>query len=213
MTTRPFVFTCILLGALLAAGCGKVRYPKYYTLPLAPTLSPANNGGHPLGPLAVREFDIPAYLRQGRIVYRESPTEVGFYQYHRWVANPGATVTTAIVGTLRSSGLFSNVDWDASHMKPNFLLTGQLERLDEIDYGGGVRVEVKLSAQIRDVRAKCTVWSVSEAESARVEKKATMNSVVVEMSRALQKCINSLLADMQRRLDNAPQCSSHSEHM
>lgn len=206
MTTKPFAFTCLLLGALLATGCAKVRYPNYYTLAVAPTLSPANNGGHMLGPLAVREFNVPDYLRQGRIVYRESPTQVGFYQYHRWVSNPGSTVTTAIVGALRSSGLFSNVESDTTHMKPDFLLTGQLERLDEIDYGGEVRVEVKLSAQLHDVRRKCTVWSSDEAETGRVEKKATMNSVVIEMSRAVQKCIDSLLADMQRRLDNAPQC-------
>lgn len=206
MTIRPFVLTCILSGALLATGCGKVRYPNYYTLALAPTLSPASNGGPALGPLAVREFNVPAYLRQGRIVYRESPTQIGFYQYHRWVTNPGSTVTTAIVGTLRPSGLFSNVESDASHMKPDFLLTGQVERLDEIDYGGEVGVEVKLSAQLQDARSKCTVWSGAEAETARVEQKATMNSVVIEMSRAVQKCIDSLLADMQRRLDNGPQC-------
>jgi ABC-type uncharacterized transport system auxiliary subunit len=218
MTTRPFAFTCILLGALLAAGCGKVHHANYYTLALTPTLSPATNGEHTLGPLAVREFNVPAYLRQGRIVYRESPTEIGFYQYHRWVTNPGSMVTIAIIGTVRSSGRFSNVESDASHMKPDFLLTGQVERLDEIDYSGGVRVEVKLSAQLDNVRSKCTVWSGAEAVTTRVEKKptekkTTMNSVVMEMSRAVQKCVDSLLADMQRRLDNAPQCSSHLEPM
>lgn len=213
MTIKPFVFACVPLAVLLVAGCGKVRYPTYYTLAVAPTLAPAGNGERTLGSLAVRDFEVPAYLRQGRIVYRESPTEVGFYQYHRWVTNPGAIATTAIVDTLRSSGPFFNIESDPGHIKPDYLLTGQLERLDEIDYGGAVRVEVKLSAQLRDVRARCSVWSGAEAATARVEGKATMNSVVIEMSRALQKCINSLLTDMQRRLDNAPQCSSHSVPM
>jgi len=207
MTIRPFLFACAVLAALLAPGCGKVRFPNYYTLAVAPTLTPAANPGRTLGSLAVRDFETPAYLRQGRIVYRESPTEVGFYEYHRWITNPGTTVTTAIVDTLRSSALFSQVEPDASHSKPDFLLRGQLERLDEIDYGGAVRVEVKLSAQLVNLRTASTVWSEDEAETARVEK-AAVNSVVAEMSDAVQKCIDRLLADMQRRLGNTLQRSS-----
>src|SRR5215469_12328924 len=210
MMIKPFVFACVSLAVLLVAGCGKVRYPNYYTLALAPTISPEGNEGRILGSLVVHDFETPTYLRQGRIVYRKSPTEVGFYEYHRWVTDPATTVTTAIIGPLRSSGLFSQVDSEASHMKPGFLLRGQLKRLDEIDYGGAVRVEVQLSAQLINLRTASTVWSGEEAETARVDK-ATVNSVVIEMSDALQKCIDRLLADMQRQRGNAIQRSSGSE--
>ena len=206
MTIKPFAFACVSLAVLLMPGCGKVRHPDYYTLALAPTLSTESNGGRSLGTLQVRDFETPAYLRQGRIVYRKSPTEVGFYEYHRWLTNPGATVTTAIIGTLRSSGLFAQVESEASHIKPDFILRGQLERLDEIDYAGGVRVEVKLSAQLVNLRTSAPVWSGNEAETARVEK-STVNSVVIEMSDAVQKCIDRLLADMQQRLGGAVQRS------
>ena len=209
---KPFAFACASLTLLLVAGCAKVRYPNYYTLVLAPPpLSHQGNEGRTLGSLAVRDFETPAYLRQGRIVYRKSPTEVGFYAYHIWVTDPATIITTAIIGTLRSSGLFSQVDSDASHTKPEFLLRGQLMRLDEIDYGGSVRVEVKLSAQLINLRTRSTIWSEQEAETARVDK-ATVNSVVIEMSDALQKCIDRLLADMQGQLGNAVQRSSNSEH-
>lgn len=201
---KPFAFACASLTLLLVAGCAKVRYPNYYTLVLAPTLSREGNAGRTLGSLAVRDFETPAYLRQGRIVYRKSPTEVDFYAYHRWVTDPATIITTAIIGTLRSSGLFSQVDSDASHTKPEFLLRGQLMRLDEIDYGGSVRVEVKLSAQLINLRTRSTIWSEEEAETERVDK-STVNSVVIEMSDALQKCIDRLLADMQRQLDNGVQ--------
>ena len=210
MTIKAFVFACVLLTVLLVAGCGKVRYPNYYTLALARTPASSDNGGHPVGSLAVRDFETPAYLRQGRIVYRKSPTEVGFYEFHRWVTNPGATVTTAMIGTLRSSGMFWPVDSDASHIKPDFLLRGQLERLDEIDYGSAVRVEVKVSAQLVNLRTASTVWSGSEVETGRVEK-AAVNSVVVAMSDAAQKCIDRLMADMQQNLADGLQRSSDSE--
>ena len=202
MTNKSFALACVSLVLLVA--CGKVRVPDYYTLAVAPALPPPSNEGRPLGVLQVRNFETAPYLRQGRIVYRESPTEVGFYQYHRWVIDPGSTVTSATVSALRSSGLFTQVDSGARHVKPDFLLRGQLGRLDEIDYGGSVRVEVKLSAQLVNLQTASIVWSGDEAETAQVEK-ATVNSVVIGMSGAVQKCIDRLLADMQRQLDNGVQ--------
>jgi ABC-type uncharacterized transport system auxiliary subunit len=212
MTIRAFVFAYVFLAALLVSGCGKVRYPNYYKLALAPPPAPAGNGGPALGSLAVHDFETPAYLRQGRIVYRKSPTEVGFYDYHRWVTDPGTMVTNAMIDALRSSDLFSQVDSDASHIKPDFLLRGRLERLDEIDYGGVVRVEVKLSAQLVNARTASPIWSGEQAETARVEvEKPTVNSVVMEMTHVTQRCIDRLLADMRQHVGNRPERSSDSE--
>src|SRR5438128_7096321 len=98
------------LAALLIAGCaGKVRYPKYYTLDIAPPLQPAPDAARLTAAVAVRRFETPAYLRQGRIVYREAPEAVDFYEYHRWAADPGPTVTTGMIASIRSAGLFSFV--------------------------------------------------------------------------------------------------------
>lgn len=204
MTIKAVGIAYVLFTALLMSGCGKVRYPDYYTLAVAPSPPQAGNGERAPGSLAVRDFETPAYLRQGRIVYRKSPTEIGFYEYHRWVNNPGAIVTTAMIDALRSSDLFSQVDLYASHVKADFQLRGRLERLEEIDYGGRVRVEVKLSAQLVNMRTASTVWSGEQAESVSVEK-ATVNSVVTEMTHATQKCINGLLADMRQHLGEGQQ--------
>jgi hypothetical protein len=62
----------------------KVKYPSYYTLSIASELkSDVSSTPRPLT-VAVRQFEKPAYLRQGRIVYSQTPGEVGFYEYHRW---------------------------------------------------------------------------------------------------------------------------------
>jgi uncharacterized lipoprotein YmbA len=141
--TKTLLIASALIIVALMAGCmgGKVRYPKYYALEIAtaPTLKDKDEG-LPVA-VAVRRFDTPAYLRQGRIVYREAPEEVGFYDYHRWAADPGAAVTTAVIDSLRSAQLFSFVKPYDGQDRPEYLLTGRLERLDEIDYGGVVRVE------------------------------------------------------------------------
>ncbi len=197
MKIKIFVIACLVL---LTVSCiGKIRYPEYYTLELAPNPRAAAADPQRLGTLAVRPFVTPEYLRQGRIVYREAPDEVGFYEYHRWAADPGAAITTGVIETFRSSGLFSSVVPYDGHAKPEYLLSGRLERMDEIDYGGGVSVEVKLSAQVVNLRTGATLWGGDVAETSRVEKR-TLESVVAEMSNAVQTAIDRLMADMARHL-------------
>jgi len=90
---------------LLISGCGKVKYPSYYSLSIAPELkSDVSSTPRPVT-VAVRQFETPAYLRQGRIVYSQTSGEVGFYEYHRWAVDPGAAITTAMVEALRSGRL------------------------------------------------------------------------------------------------------------
>jgi ABC-type uncharacterized transport system auxiliary subunit len=142
--------------------------------------------------LAVREFHSPAYLRQGAIVYRTSPEQVGFYQYHRWAVEPREFVTNAIIDRLRATGRFAEVRAYDGRSDVDFILSGRLEKLEEVDYGGGVKVEVALSAQITDPRAGKTVWTNSASESARVEKR-NVPAVVAEMSQAMDRAIQKLL--------------------
>jgi len=196
--TKTASIACI--AALLIAGCaGKVRYPRYYTLDIAPALSPVADSPRLPVALAVRRFETPAYLRQGRIVYREAPEAVDFYEYHRWAAEPGPTVTTGVIDSIRSARLFAFVKPYDGQDKPDYLMTGRLERLDEVDYGDRVRVETKLSAELVDLRTGTTVWTGNATASTGVET-GNMNAVVAAMSRALQTNIDQLVADMQKQL-------------
>src|ERR1700677_4043144 len=72
----------------------KVKYPSYFTLSIASELkSDVSSTPRPLT-VAVRQFETPVHLRQGGIVYSQTPGEVGFYEYHvveRLVANVAKT--------------------------------------------------------------------------------------------------------------------------
>ena len=149
MTNRHTIFTCFALTALLLTGCtGKVRYPDYYMLAFAPSNDPPSAENQKLPSLAVQRFETPAYLRQGRIVYRQTPEQIGFYDYHRWASDPGQVVTSAVIDCVRSAGVFSIVEAHDGQERAEYLLSGRLERLDETDYNKAVQVEVRLSAQL-----------------------------------------------------------------
>src|SRR4051812_15680007 len=93
-TVTTIVFGLATL--MILVGCGSVRYPNYYTLKLpAPPDPPASENAH--ATLAIREFSAPAYLRQGAIVYKTSPEQIGFYDYHRWATEPSDVVTNALI--------------------------------------------------------------------------------------------------------------------
>lgn len=75
------------------AGCtGEIRYPSYYVLNIPTNVSAVPRSAPILGSVAVREFDTPRFLRGGPIAYRESPEQLGYYEYHRWAVDPRRAV-------------------------------------------------------------------------------------------------------------------------
>lgn len=128
-------------------------------------------------------------------MYRAAPGEIGFYDYHRWAADPGMTITAAMIDSLRSARLFSFVKLYDGQDKPDYLISGRVERLEEIDYNGGVRAEVKLSAELVNLQTRATIWTDDAAESLSVETH-DVNSVVVQMSQAVEKSVGRLVVSL-----------------
>jgi hypothetical protein len=78
-------------------------------------------------------------------------------------------------------------------------MSGRLERLEEIDSGDSVRVEAKLSAEVVNLRTNTTVWTDTADETLTVDTR-NVNSVVVEMSHAVQKSIDRLVTSLDQQL-------------
>ena len=187
--------TITLAVSIIFAGCaGKIRYPSYYTLHVPAVPDP------PVGPevhasLAVREFRSPGYLRQGPLVYRVSAEQIDFYDYHRWAVDPRQFVTTVIADRLRASGNFADVTVYDGRSHTDYIITGRLEKLEEIDYEGGVKVEVALSAQMTDIRTGTTVWANSASDIENVAQR-NVPAVASEMSHAMDRTIEKLLSSI-----------------
>ncbi|HKE30503.1 MAG TPA: ABC-type transport auxiliary lipoprotein family protein [Candidatus Angelobacter sp.] len=191
---RAFLLTAVIISVSLTGCMGKVKYPTYYTLNLAPPIDPPPKSGA-LASIAVREFQSPAYLREGPVVYLISPEEIGFYEYHRWAVDPRQAITNAIIERLRASGNFALVKTYDGHNDVDYVLTGRLDKLDEVDYEGGVKVEVALSAQVTDLHNGKTVWTNSASSAAKVEQRK-VPSVVKQMSSTTDRSIEELLKSL-----------------
>jgi len=194
MKRLPIALALILPLCLVLSGCGRVRYPSYYTLNLpAPPDPPAPENLR--RSIAVREFQSPGYLRQGPIVYRTTPEQIGFYEYHRWAADPRTFVTSAVIDHLSASGQYSTVSMYNGRADIDYVFSGKLEKMEELDYESGVKVEVAMSAQITRVDTGATVWSNSVSEVGTVSQR-NVPGVVSEMNRTMGIAIDKLLATM-----------------
>jgi ABC-type uncharacterized transport system auxiliary subunit len=196
-TLTTIVFS-LAAFAMLTGCAGRVKYPNYYTLNLpAPPDPPAAATAH--ASLAIREFRAPAYLRQTAIVYRTSPEQIGFYAYNRWAMDPRDFVTNAIIERLRASGAFSHVQSYDGSRDIDYVLSGRLEKLEELDYQGGVKVQVAMSAEITSLATGKPVWSNEVSETGDVDKR-DVPAVVSEMNRTMERAIAKLVTPVSAQI-------------
>jgi cholesterol transport system auxiliary component len=184
------VFT-LAVSTLLLGCAGKMKYPSYYTLNVPPAPDPPA-AENVRTTIAVREFRSPVYLRQGPIVYRPTPEQIGFYEYHRWAVDPRVLVTNTVLDRLRASGNYAQVKPYDGHSDTDYVVSGHLEKLEEIDYDGGVKVEVAISAQMTKLATGEIVWSNGASEVGTVAQR-NVPAVVAEMNKTVERTIEKLL--------------------
>ena len=190
MTLRFFVVVGLL------SGCGSVHAPatKYYKLEIP-------HAATPVGPVAlvsvrIEPFRTTNLLRQDRIVYRPSPEEVGYYEYHRWAEPPNETITKALADQLARRRVFRFVEISDAG-EADFVLRGSVDRLQEVDYMGSVRVQVTISAKLEHPVRQQIIWS-GVASSQCVVTKGDVQAVVAAMGQASQQSIGRLVIDVAK---------------
>jgi ABC-type uncharacterized transport system auxiliary subunit len=132
-------------------------------------------------------------------VYRPTADEVGFYEYHRWAMDPRRAITRYMAEALRAQSLFKSVAVHEQGSEPAYVLSGNIERLEEVDQGREVRAVCTISAQLLDARTRSVVWSQSASETAPVEKR-DVRGVVSSLSSAARTSADRLLKSMVEEL-------------
>ena len=199
--TMSWVFRMHWITAIaLLAGClacgGKVPATRYYALDL-PTPSPSEARlEHTAILMPIRVGQV---IGQGRIVYRESPEELGFYDYHRWAEDPEDSVASALVHEMLARGTFATVVPFNGRTRADFVLRGELRRLEEIDYDGPVRAIFEISLELVDSGTEMVAWSSTVSITEDVPM-SDVRSVVSRMSAAARQGIQQLCEQLDRHL-------------
>jgi uncharacterized lipoprotein YmbA len=191
---RKSTDAAVLIGFMALGGCAKVRYPDYYVLNLPNPVSASRDAGPIPASVAVREFRAPQYLRQGPIVYRPESEQIAFYDYHHWAEDPRQSVTTAIVRELKQ--VFESAELYDGRTGAEFLVTGSLDHLEEVDRERSVSVEVGVSAKLQNVKTGDVMWSGTSSKTSEVNQRS-LQAVVAEMSRDLSEAATQLVSSMR----------------
>jgi cholesterol transport system auxiliary component len=197
-------FMAPLIALLALGGCAGAKYPNYYTLNIPDPVSASRRAAPVPGTVMVREFRAPAYLTQGPIVYRPESEQIAFYTYHHWAEDPRKTVTAAVVRDLRQT--FKSAELYDGRGDAEFLLTGTLDRLEELDNGRSVSVDVGISATLRNLKTGDVIWSGTSSKTSAVEQRS-VPGVVAATSRELSEAADAIVTALQNELSRDTQSS------
>ena len=143
--------------ALMCTSCSHAPSMRYYTLAMSPPVA----AGDPKTSfiLGVEPFRGPDILRDDRILYYQSPTQLGCYQQHRWVTDPATMLQELTQRRLRQTGVFAQVRLAPFREPVDYVLKGRVLSLEEVDYPSGVQGRVGLELSLLRARDRKVVWS------------------------------------------------------
>jgi ABC-type uncharacterized transport system auxiliary subunit len=199
------IFPALVAVLMFSCGGGKIPSTRYYALDLPAAPAPASRSlPHTV---VVMPLQTSSMLAQDRIVYRPSREEVGYYEYHRWAEDPRESVMDALIQKVRASGAFSSVAQFDGRTRSDYVLRARIERLEEVDFEGGVKVYSAVSAELVDATTTRVVWEDSVTSNAPVTT-SNVPEVVRQLSeatnRSLDQLASSLAASLKAGLPPAP---------
>jgi ABC-type uncharacterized transport system auxiliary subunit len=199
LLTRIFGLLLCALCPLLSS-CGGVPETFYYTLAFDHS-APQDDGHAPLPfALGVEKFQSEVIYDDDRIIYRDSPYEVKYYFYRRWVAPPRHLITEKIVSYLSDRGLFEKVTTHPSMVNVKYVLNGRLLAFEEWDEQNNWFGKVAFKASLYEPATQRVVWSGKFEHIEPVAKKIPA-SVVEALSLSMKKCLEDMTQSLVKELE------------
>lgn len=196
---RPWLW---LAAALVCTSCGMPR-THYYTMERPHASQGPGTTNLPFH-IAVQRFRAERVLMDDRILYREGPHEVNFYEYHRWASTPVDLVTDYFLHRLKDSGIYRRVSAYSEGAGSDYTLRGRLQHFEEVDRGKEVFSSVGLELELLDTKSRALIWR-GEAESTRPLASRDMAGVVGGIFECLDETASKLLGSMQQQIEKRRQ--------
>ena len=199
--------TCAVLGLLaatLTAGCGGVPKTHIYTLQ-APAV-PAPSDPKTDFVLGVDHFRAPQVLRDDRIAYYVSPTQMNFYQHHRWGSDPATLLSDFTAQWLESSGVFTQVKLLPVRDHVDYTLGGNIRSFEEVDSDGGAKVRLALALTLVRTSDHKLVWSGEQRLETPLSEhgvEGVASALNASCAQALREMVPGLITQVEQDFKNS----------
>ena len=195
-----------LVAVLVWASCGGAPRMHYYTLetPSAPAPSDPRTS-LVLGVEHFRGLDL---MRDDRIVYYQSSTQLAFYEQHRWSADPPAMLAELSYRWLEQKGIFAEVRLAPYRDPVDYTLRGRVLNFEEVDGPTGVKGRVGLELTLVRSRDRQVVFfGRRQAEAAAQEKGVA--GVVGALNSATHQLLDEMMPGVAAQVENDSRAASN----
>ena len=137
----------------LAACASRGPAPQDHIYPLAPAIRVVPGNGAPVAATLLVTQPSARRLTTGRelIFLRDDrPGEVQRYNFHLWAEPPAAAIASALTAALRDARLFAFVVAPGQRAQADYLLTGELLRLEHLPSARPPQVAAELHLTLVD---------------------------------------------------------------
>lgn len=188
----------LLIILFLVSNCGSIPDIHYYVIDIPYKSTKTEDARHQIV-LGIEKLEADPLYEQDRLIYRDSPHEIKFYNYHRWISPPREIVTAKLIEQFSTSGLFKQVVSYPRIGKIDYLLRGTLKTFEEWDKGDDWYAYVKLHFELMNMENNNLVWQDLLTKKTRVTQKKPIE-VVRAIGISLQACIKEALNEIDHAL-------------
>jgi len=189
---QTFIVIAFILIAAVFISCGSTLPTHYYRIDTDPDIKKINQA-IPLK-VDVNSVRVPERYRD-RIVYREGEYEYGFYEYSRWIDDPGQMIRRALINALSGSGLFSLVDLLGNDPDSDLDLNSEILSFDQVVEGDVNFADFGVILELSRSDNGAPVWNYRTKE--RVEQRGD-DGFAAAMSEAVKKVITRAIVEMEK---------------
>ncbi len=192
------LFVLIFFTFIILSGCGTVPEIHYYVIDYPISPKQVDNPMFDIV-LGVTSFRSDPIYEEDRIIYRESPYEVKFYNYHQWMIPPKEMVTEKALSQLTASGLFSLVVPFPQYSQVDYLLRGTVKQFEERDKDKQWFAHVRLHLELINRDTGKLVWRNDFTQHTHVVSKRPIE-VVRALGISLEACLRQATSELQQVL-------------
>ena len=193
----PALFSIFILLSGCIGGQGKEVSTQFYTFEYEPREF-SDKAALPCA-IKIERFRSASYYETNRIVYKENPSSIDSYYYHRWWSPPAELITYFLLRDMRESGLFKAVLPFDTQTPYTHVIEGYLEEIYEKDNPEGwvavLSVNITLlSAEEPDPAEK--VLLQKEYRQTEPADSKTPLALANAMSKAMSRVSESIIIDV-----------------
>ena len=148
----------MLAAALIALGCATSNQSATrYVLDVRPDAPKAQPLDKSLG---IRPLEAARPYKE-RIVYRDENYTLGAYETVEWAELPRDMLTRALTDALVATGRYRDVGNASDMTLPDYILTGELRRFDEVRTTDQWTAECEVRLELRQAQGPEAVWAAT----------------------------------------------------